>query len=174
MPSEIRAEVEREIDERGPEALHAELDPDLAAGVHPNDRKRVARLTELSRAGIYPHASGEGVWTRDLRRPARLFGLTLDRHELRARIDARVDAMVAAGAKEEVRRAAEAGASRTARAAIGFEELLRGDVEAMKSAQRAYARRQLTWMRKMPGVELIDRTDLSDDEVAAEIVGRLD
>ena len=76
----------------------------------------------------------------------------MDRDELRARIDARVDAMVAAGAEEEVRSAARAGASRTARAAIGFEELLEGDVEGMRSAQWRYARRQLTWMRRMEDV----------------------
>ena len=86
----------------------------------------------------------------------------------------RVDAMVAAGAADEARRADEAGISRTARAAIGFEELLEGDVERMKSAQRAFARRQLTWMRRMPGVELIDRTGTGDAAVAAEILRRVD
>ena len=54
VPAEVRGEVEREIAARGPEALHAELDPDVAATVHPNDRKRIARLTELQRAGIEP------------------------------------------------------------------------------------------------------------------------
>ena len=86
------------------------------------------------------------------------------------RIDARVDAMLAAGATLEVRRAEAAGASRTARSAIGFEELLAGDVDAMKLAQRRYARRQLTWMRKMPGVTLDDCTGRTDGDVAAEIV----
>ena len=81
--------------------------------------------------------------------------------------------MVAAGAEEEVRRADDAGASRTARAAIGFEELLEGDVERMKSAQRAFARRQLTWMRKMPGVGAIERDARSDRDVAGEIVASL-
>ncbi|MDQ2675200.1 MAG: tRNA dimethylallyltransferase, partial [Actinomycetota bacterium] len=85
----------------------------------------------------------------------------------------RVDAMVAGGAGEEAARADAMGASRTARAAIGFSELLAGDVERMKSAQRAFARRQLTWMRRMPGVELIDRTGLEDAQVAAEIAGRI-
>ena len=174
VPADVRAEVEREIAERGPEALHAELDPDLATGVHPNDRKRVARLTELSRAGIYPHASAEGLWQDELRRQTLLVGLTIERDLLRERIDARVDAMLEAGVGEEVRRAEAAGASRTARAAIGFEELLRGDVEAMKSAQRAYARRQLTWMRKMRGVTLIDRGGREDEELATEIVALLD
>jgi tRNA dimethylallyltransferase len=94
----------------------------------------------------------------------------LDRDELRERIDQRVDAMVAGGAADEACQADAAGASRTARAAIGFEELLAGEVERMKSAQRAFARRQLTWMRRMPGVELIDRTGMSDAHVASRIV----
>jgi tRNA dimethylallyltransferase len=173
VPSEIRAEVEAELGARGSEALHGELDAELAAGVHPNDRKRIARLTELQRLGIYPHASSAGLWTDELRHETRLFGLVIDRDRLAQAIDERVDAMVAAGAAEEAGRADAAGASRTARAAIGFAELLEGDIDAMKSAQRAFARRQLTWMRKMPGVEVIDRGDRSDGEIAAEIVARL-
>ena len=47
VPSEVRAAVEAELAERGAEALHAELPPELASGVHPNDRKRIVRLTEL-------------------------------------------------------------------------------------------------------------------------------
>jgi tRNA dimethylallyltransferase len=172
---EIRDEVEREIAERGPGALHAELDPELAEGVHPNDRKRIARLTELERAGLHPPPTGVGdLWTAQLRHPTLLLGIVIDRDELARRIDARVDEMVAAGAADEARRADAAGASRTVRAAIGFEELLDGDVEAMKRAQRAYARRQLTWLRKMPGVRLVDRTGRSDEEVSAEIVSALE
>ena len=113
------------------------------------------------------------MWTARLRHPTLLIGLTVARDELDARIDARVDEMVARGAAEEVARADASGASRTARAAIGFEELLRGDVEGLKAAQRRYARRQLTWMRRMPGVTLMDRGGRSDSEIAAEIVGRL-
>ena len=170
VPSQVRAAVEAELAERGPEALHAELAPELASGVHPNDRKRIARLTELARLGIAPHASSEGLWTETLRRPALLVGLTVARDELDARIDARVEAMIAAGAEQEVRLAAAAGASRTARAAIGFEELLAGDVAGIKAAQRRFARRQLTWMRRMPGVRTIDRGGRDDAEIAAEIV----
>jgi tRNA dimethylallyltransferase len=172
---EIREEVDREISERGPQALHAELEPELAEGVHPNDRKRIARLTELERAGFHPPPTGVGdLWTAQLRHPTLLVGLVVDRDELASRIDARVDEMIADGAADEVRRAAADGASRTVRAAIGFEELLEDDVEATKRDQRAYARRQLTWMQKMPDVELIDRRGRSDEEVAAEIVTGLD
>ena len=141
--------------------------------MHPNDRKRVARLTELTRAGIAPHSSSEGLWTQQLHRPTLLVGLTTDSEDLRARIDARVDEMIRLGAEKEVREAAAAGASRTARMAIGFEELLRGDAEAMKRSQWRFAKRQLTWMRKMPHVETIDRGGASDDEVASRIVPML-
>jgi len=175
VPAEVRETVEREIELRGAEALHAELDPDVAAGIHPNDRKRIARTLELQRAGMEPPPGGGGeLWTARLRDPTALFGLVMDRDELAARIDARVDAMIEGGAADEVIEADRAGASRTARAAIGFEELLAGNVDTMKSAQRAYARRQLTWMRKMPGVRLIDRTGRDDSDLAEEIVAELD
>jgi tRNA dimethylallyltransferase len=170
VPSAIREEVEREVDERGPQAVWAELDPDVAATIHPHDRKRIARTMELQRVGIDPPRSSAGLWTARLRRPTVLVGLTIDREDLAGRIDARVEEMIAAGAAEEARAAAEAGASRTARAALGFEELLGGDIAAVKRAHRAYARRQLTWMRRMEGVELIDRTGRGDGDIAAEVV----
>jgi tRNA dimethylallyltransferase len=177
VPEQIRRVVEEEMAQRGPHALYAELDPDVASTIHPNDRKRIARSMELQRAGLEPprpHREGGRLWTAALRHPTFIIGLAIDPDELSARIDARVDAMVEAGALEEVAAADRAGASRTARAAIGFEELLAGDVEATKRAQRQYARRQLTWMRRMEGVETIDRGGLSDAEVAARIVALLD
>jgi tRNA dimethylallyltransferase len=173
VPAHLRREVEREIAERGSPALHAELDPDLATTVHPNDRKRIARLTELERAGIEPHRSSEGLWTERLRHPTALAGIVIDRDELARRIATRVERMVEDGAAEEARRAVDAGASRTARAAIGFEELLAGDIEGLERAHLAYGRRQLTWMRKMPGVRLIDRGGRGDAEIADEIVAAL-
>jgi len=181
VPAEVRAEVEAEIAERGSEALHAELEPALAAGVAPGDRKRIARLTELERAGIEGHENAAGLWTARLRHPTLLVGLVVDRAELASRIDARVDAMLAAGAAEEARAADEGGVSRTARAALGFAQLLEGHdgppppeaVEAMKAAHRRYARRQITWMRRMEGVRLIDRTGRVDSDLAAEMASLL-
>ena len=96
----------------------------------------------------------------------------MDRDRLYTRIDARVDAMLIAGAQDEVRRANAAGASLTARKALGFEELLVGDVEGMKRRTRNYARRQLTWMRKLAGVETIDTTGCAPDDVAARVLER--
>ncbi len=72
-----------------------------------------------------------------------------------------------------MRRAEAAGPSRTARKALGFDELLGGDLESMKRRSRNYARRQLTWMRKIPNLLAIDRTGRGDADVAAEIVAAL-
>ena len=177
VQDQVRRRVEEEMAANGPEALHAELDPDVAATIHPNDRKRIARSLELQRAGLEPprvHKEGGRLWTAELRHPTLLVGLTIDGDELATRIDSRVDLMVQGGALEEVADADRAGASRTARAAIGFEQLLAGDVEATKRAQRVYARRQLTWMRRMEDVEVIDRTGVSDGEVAGRILALLD
>jgi tRNA dimethylallyltransferase len=78
--------------------------------------------------------------------------------------------MLASGVREEVMRASAAGASETARKALGFEELLADDVEGMKRRTRNYAKRQLTWMRKLAGVELIDLTAQGAKEAAREII----
>jgi tRNA dimethylallyltransferase len=94
----------------------------------------------------------------------------MERAELYRRIDARVDAMVEAGAVDEVRRADAAGASATARKALGFDELLRGDVAAMKRRTRNYARRQLTWMRRLEGVQILDASAFSPDQLAGQLV----
>ena len=96
-------------------------------------------------------------------------GLTMAREALYARIDARVQEMLAAGVRAEVRRAHAAGASVTARKALGFEELLAGDVEAMQRRTRNYAKRQLAWMRKLAGVQVIDVTGRGAEKVAEEI-----
>ena len=119
VPAEVRAEVEAELAERGPRRCTRELDPRRGGGASiPTTASGSSRLTELQRLGIDPHTSSEGLWTRARARPTRLVGLTIEREELaRAHRRARVDAMVAAGAEDEVRAADAAGASRTARAA---------------------------------------------------------
>ena len=66
-------------------------------------------------------------------------------------------------------RSPASSSSRTARQALGFEELLAGDLEAMKARTRRYAKRQLTWMRKLPGVQTIDTTGREAEDVAGEL-----
>ncbi len=160
-PPGVRERIAAELDERGPAALHAELAeraPAAAAAVDPNDRTRIIRALELLEMGEEPAPLGEGsrLWTAELRTPTLLCGLTMERERLYERIDARVDHMLAAGAEDEVRRADAAGASPTARKALGFEELLRGDTDEMKRRTRNYAKRQLTWMRRLRGANLLD------------------
>jgi tRNA dimethylallyltransferase len=163
-----------ELERRGAPALHAlllERAPWAAAEIDPNDRQRIVRALELLDAGeLEPPEGPSQLWTEEMRHPTLLVGLTLERDVLYAQIDARVQRMLAAGVREEVLRAHAAGASGTARKALGFEELLAGDVEAMKRRTRNYARRQLTWMRKLGDVRLLDLTGREPDEVAREIV----
>jgi tRNA dimethylallyltransferase len=173
VAEEVRAAVEAELAEHGPEALHAQLAVDVRSRVHPSDRKRIARALELLRSGIDPPERSRELWTAGLRRPTLLVGVVCDREVLARRIDRRVEAMAAAGAGEEARAARAAGASRTACAAIGFEEFISEDLEAVKTSHRRYARRQMSWLRKTQGIEVIDRTGLSDAEVARRIEGLL-
>jgi tRNA dimethylallyltransferase len=163
-----------ELKSKGAPALHAilvERAPTVARGLNPNDHRRVMRALELADAGELRTSGGESqLWSEEMRRATLLVGLTMERGALYERIDARVEAMLAAGVREEVLRANVAGASETARKALGFEELLAGDVEAMKRRTRNYARRQLSWMRKLAGVRVIDVTGRDPDDVAREIL----
>lgn len=189
-----------ELERQGAPALHAllaEREPALASAIQPNDWRRVIRALEVHeqrepgepaapaqspqgplRDG--PTRDGEGLaersqlWSAQMRRPTLLVGLTMERQGLYAQIEERVQMMVTAGAAEEVRRADLAGASITARKALGFEELLAGDVDAMKQRTRNYAKRQLTWMRKLAGVNTIDVTGLDPDELAGRVLALLD
>jgi tRNA dimethylallyltransferase len=170
----VRERIEAHVAERGPAAVHAELArraPSAAAGIDPRDRTRVVRALELLERGEEPPPAGahSRLWTARLRHPTLLCGLLMERAALYERIDARVHEIVAAGAAEQVRAADAAGASRTARSALGFQELLQGDIEAMKRRTRNYARRQLTWMRRMPGVLEIDLTGVTAEEAARRI-----
>ncbi len=173
-PEGVRERWLVELQQRGSEALHAVLRqraPWAAAEIEPGDRQRVVRALELLDTGeLEPPPAESELWTAAVRRPTLLIGLVMERQALYARIDARVEAMIAAGAQDEVRRANAAGASVTARKALGFEDLLVGDVEAMQRRTRNYARRQLTWMRKLADVRVIDATGQTAGAVAAEIV----
>jgi tRNA dimethylallyltransferase len=168
VPAETRARFES----FPPGELHAELQrraPQLAARVRPSDRQRLVRSLALLQQGIEYPPPPDQLWTTETRRPTRLVALVMEREALYRAIDARVDAMVAAGAADEVRAADAAGASATARKALGFAELLGDDAEAMKRRTRQYAKRQLTWLRKLRAAELVDVTDRSPEDVAAAI-----
>jgi tRNA dimethylallyltransferase len=157
---------------------HREVDAALAAGRRPivlggTGLYLRAALAELSLVKAPPEAADSELWSPETRHPTTIFGLDMEREALYRRIDARTEEIAASGAPAEVERAEAAGASRTARRALGFDELLGGDLELMQRRSRNYARRQLTWMRKIPEIVRIDRTGRTDAEVAAEIVSRI-
>jgi tRNA dimethylallyltransferase len=172
----VRERLMADVAARGPEALHADLAaraPAIAQTIDPRDRHRVVRALELEAQGELtagPPPGENRLWTTETRRPTRLIALTMDREQLKARNDARVDAMLAAGAREQVLAADARGASATARKAVGFAELLDDDVDTMKLRTRQYARRQLTWLRKLPGVEHVDLTGRAPEDVARELL----
>jgi tRNA dimethylallyltransferase len=167
----VRERLMEELASAGPQALHSrlsELAPWRAAQIDAGDSHRIVRALELHAAGALT-PQREELWTRATRRPTLLVGLTMDRERLYARIDQRVEAMVAGGAIEEVQRADAAGASDTARKALGFSELLAGDVAAMQQHTRNYARRQLTWLRKLPGAWRLDVGDEDARRIAVDV-----
>jgi len=178
----LREEIEDELAELGLKALHAQLPAESAEAVHPNDRKRIIRLLELERMGEQPFASSAGLWSDELRKPTALVGLVAERKVLWDRIASRTDEIIEAGVLAEVERALQRGTSSTARKAIGFSEIeahLRGAItleeaaSAIKRRQRRYVRRQLTWMRKLARIEVIDRSTRAAGETAKMIFERL-
>ncbi len=157
---------------------HAEIDRVLAEGKRPivvggTGLYLRAAVAELSLEKVPSGSEDSELWSPETRLPTTIFGLDMERERLYERIDARTEAIVAGGAAGEVRRAEALGPSRTARKALGFDELLGGDIELMKKRSRNYSRRQLTWMRKIPNLHRIDRTGLSDAEVATQIAALL-
>jgi tRNA dimethylallyltransferase len=167
----VRERYAKRLADEGVRSLHADLlerDPAAAAAIARTDAQRVLRALELLDAGEEA-PGGPQLWTADMRHPTLLVALVMEREALYARIGERVDAMIAAGAEQEVRRADAAGASPSARQALGFEELLGGDVEAMRQRTRRYAKRQLTWLRKLPGKLTIDVTGRDAQSVAEDV-----
>ena len=153
--------------ENGNEALHArlaELDPEAAEGIHPNNLVRVVRALEVC------HVTGRKF--SDLKRESKMaespyasliIGLNFeDRQNLYDRIDLRVDEMVKAGLVEEARQLWQESGMKTAANAIGYKELIpyfEGEAELddciakIKQETRHYAKRQLTWFRKNGRIE---------------------
>lgn len=167
VPAAVRQDMRRQWDSLGPAAMHARLtavDPDSAAKIAPNDRQRVTRALEVLTATGKPLS----CWHRepDPEAPdydSLTLGLGLPLADLVPRLAARIEAMVATGAVEEVRRALETYAETVpGLSGIGGPELIgfltgRLDLEAAKAAwlanTRAYAKRQMTWFRKEPDIQ---------------------
>ena len=174
----LRQALLDEAKEKGAGALYAELcrvDPAAGAAIHPANVRRVVRALELYRATGVTKTEWD---RRAAEQPPRYDALVLcltytDRALLYRRIDERVDAMMAAGLLDEVKKLAEAGVferSPTAAAAIGYKELLpcldgratvAEAVAQLKQATRRYAKRQITWFSARPYVTPLPADDES-------------
>ena len=169
--SALRGELERELAEKGGQAMLealAQVDPEAAQRLHPNDHKRIIRALEVYRS------TGKTITQHNRETqaiPPRYNALTIglafqDRQAMWRRIDQRVDEMVAAGLEDEVRRLLTSGISPkcTAMQAIGYKEFtqaLSGEMtwqeaaDVVKLRSRQYAKRQLTWFGRNPNTRWV-------------------
>jgi tRNA dimethylallyltransferase len=171
-----RERWEREYDELGPEGAHAALaerDPDAAARVHPNDRRRVVRALELTETGSSLAPREGRLWTDDTRHPTLVVGLDAPPEVLRRRIEQRTREMFARGAEDEARRALAGPISATARTIHGLRELAELSreeaFETLVLQTARYASYQRKWMRRIPGLVSLP-ADRPPGEVADAIL----
>lgn len=184
----VRQHLEARAAAEGPCALHAELarlDPAAADAIDPRNVRRVIRALEsVSRSGQV-WSGRDDLWRPRYFYPTIVVGLVLERQELYRRIEARAGRIVDGGAIDEVRRfREERGAEATTpggagiRSAIGYPEICRylaGEqsreqtIEQTAAATRKYAKRQLTWLRKLEGAVMIDVAGREPRDVAWEI-----
>ncbi len=162
--------------ELGAGAAHArlaELDPKAAAAIHPNDRRRVVRALELAEAGESLAPASDRLWAGETRRPTLVVGLDVPGAVLHERIAERTRAMFEAGVQDEVRRALAGPISQTARKTLGIDEVATrpaGEaIEAIAARTRKYAAYQRKWMRRIPGIVMVD-ADRPPGEIADDIV----
>ncbi len=162
---EVRAELEARWDRGEREALCRELarvDPEAARRLHPNDRTRIVRALEVWRVTGRPMSVfHRGHAFAPVRYRALMVGLRIDREALYRKIDARVVSMVEAGWVEEVRRVLSMGygANLPPLQAIGYRQIcshllerrpLDQAVAEIQQKTRRFAKRQMTWFRRMP------------------------
>ena len=182
---EVRKTLQKRLEAEGIEPLLEELrqvDPETAKRLHPADEKRILRALEVYlETGKTITAHNEETKKLPPRYDAVWIGLQFeDRADMKALIDRRVDKMVEEGLLEEVRGLLESGLPResTALQAIGYKEFLgvadgtateAEAIEEVKLRSRQYAKRQLTWLRHVPGVHWIEWEEERDFDRALRI-----
>ncbi|HEX2926593.1 MAG TPA: tRNA (adenosine(37)-N6)-dimethylallyltransferase MiaA [Ruminiclostridium sp.] len=165
---ELRKSLKKEAEELGPEHLHRklqEIDPDSAEKIHPNNIKRVIRALEVYYQTCKPISYHNEV-SRNI--PSKyefiLIGLTMDRQALYDRINRRVDIMVQNGLVAEVKKLVDLGYSDSiiSMQGIGYKEILtylnnectlEEAIENIKQGTRRYAKRQITWFKRINGIK---------------------
>jgi len=178
----LRAELEAQAERKGAGALHArlaQLDPDAAERIHPNNVRRVVRALEVCLVTGRPISEQQGKRPP----PYRILqiGLTMEREALYARADRRVEAMMAAGLEAEVRRLVEAGYGweLPAMSGLGYvqfrpyfegEATLEEVVVEIKHATHRFIRHQYNWFRPTdPAIRWFDVTETTEKEIEAAV-----
>lgn len=178
----FRRKMAQWADEKGNAALHrrlAEVDPEAARRLHPNDRRRIIRALEIYRKTGRPlsevQQQGKGLYRTCW------IGLTMPRDVLYERVNQRVDQMMAEGLLEEVAALREKGVPRDAVSmqALGYKECwmaLEGQislaeaVELVKRRTRKFAKRQLSWFRRLKEIHWFDCTQGNHEEEIRRLV----
>jgi len=188
MDLQQREVLETRAEHEGIDSLYqqlTELDPEAARCIDRRNARRVVRALEVVLGG-HGLWSGRGdLWSPSYYHPTMIVGLVTDRGLLAGRILARAERMFDEGAVEEVRRFREERGERDTKpggpgicSAIGYGEIVRllhaeldraGAVEEIAAATRRYARRQLTWLRKVRDAVMIDVRGRDPERVAEEI-----
>lgn len=164
--TELRRNLESEAAENGVEALYqrlAELDPEAAERIHPNNVRRVVRALESALNGDTINQQGADECPYN----ALVFGLTMERAALYERINRRVDIMLEKGLELEVRKLLAQGVSPECQSmqSIGYRQMVwyingsmdyEGAVDKLKQATRNFAKRQITWYKKMPYIDWVE------------------
>ena len=182
---ELRKRWEENALRNGPEWLHAQLaerDTLTAQRLHPNDMRRIIRAIEVYELSGKPLSADQHHRPRLMEeRPACVVWLHPPRRWLHERINKRIDVMMQNGWLEETRRllAAEPPPGRTARQALGYQELiqhlegkksLQDAVAQIKVSTRQFAKRQHTWFRNL---EECDPLEMTGDESAAALAEKV-
>lgn len=181
--TEFRKRMQRFVSRRGSKKLHdrlSKVDPLSAAGIHPNDVRRIIRALEIfestGRTMTELKSTTEGL--KDRYR-IKVFGLTAPREDIYSRIGSRVDKMFASGVVGEARRLAKKRMSKTARAVLGFKEIadyLDGEYDLecakglVKMNTRRFAKRQLTWFRSDKRIKWHDITRNTEARIINKIM----
>lgn len=180
----IRARWQAYVESNGVDALYEELkqrDPDYAQQLHPNNYRRVIRALEILELTGKSMSHYQQEWNKSSPYRIVMIGLTMEREKLYQRINQRVDQMMDEGLIEEVQTLLATGipAQSTSLQAIGYKEIvlyLKGEtskveaIELLKRNTRRFAKRQLTWFKRLKEITWFDVTNLEQWPQIEEII----
>ncbi len=158
---ELRRRLRRQYEQNGPEAMHrrlAEVDPEAAERIHPNDVQRLVRALEFYELTGRPISRRQDQFEGPPRKAHRMVGLRWPRPKLYERINRRVERMMEQGLLQEVKGLRDRLGPQASQA-VGYKELmsyldgeasLEEAVRLVKRNTRRLARHQMTWFRRFP------------------------